>query len=261
MGGAASDASSLGEKASPSKSGRFSRGVYFMGKAVWAKGYSELIDLLGTHKAKHGAGLSLDVYGSGPDMPEIAATATERKLGLNFLGAKDHQDPSFREYKVFVNPSLSDVVATTTAEALAMGKFVIVADHPSNDFFSQFKNCMVYKTAEEFSTCVNKAMSIEPEPLSAEDRHRLTWEAATERFMKVAEPGAGRRKFAGQALDWTCFLSHHALANFEPFRKFAGAGKGTKHAPEELTGFDAGQYGGGGFFDRARMKASAASAR
>ncbi|PPS04548.1 hypothetical protein GOBAR_AA16117 [Gossypium barbadense] len=164
----------------------FSKGAYFLGKMVWAKGYKELIDLLAKHKNDLD-GFKLDVYGNGEDAHEVQSTAKRLDLNLNFQKGRDHADDSLHGYKVFINPSVSDVLCTATAEALAMGKFVVCADHPSNEFFSSFPNCLTYKTPEDFVAKVKEALANEPQPLTPEQRYNLSWEAATKRFIEYSE--------------------------------------------------------------------------
>lgn len=167
-------------------------GAYIIAKMQWGKAYTELLDLVGRDRS-----FNIDVYGSGDDAEAIVTRAEREGLPMRFFGARagqgryDHTDAAMRDYRVFVNPSLSDVVCTATAEALAMGKFVVVPEHPSNEFFSGFANCLTYRSADEFKARMSQALRSQPAPLSADEQRALSWDAATERFLSEARADFG----------------------------------------------------------------------
>lgn len=217
----------------------FTKGAYFLGKVVWGKGYKELLDRVSEHNNSETGKecpLEMDVFGNGEDLDAVQSNSKKLNLPLNFQGRKDHAASDIHDYKVFVNPSLSDVVATTTAEALAMGKFVVCAKHPSNEFFSTFPNCLIYNNPEEFSSCVKKALTSEPTPLSTSDSYRLSWEAATDRFLDAAELGPEHANLSlrEKASEKFAHALHTTATKFEPVRRASGAGTNTLKAPEKL---------------------------
>ena len=93
---------------------------------------------------------------------------------------------SSSSYKVFLNPNTTDVLCATTAEALVMGKIVVCANHPSNDFFKQFTNCWTYQDNNGFVKETLKALSEEPGQLTDAQMHELSWDAAIEKFLQAA---------------------------------------------------------------------------
>mmetsp|Transcript_22971 Transcript_22971/g.32092 ORF Transcript_22971/g.32092 Transcript_22971/m.32092 type:complete len:693 (+) Transcript_22971:372-2450(+) len=130
--------------------------------------------------------LQIDVYGSGPDRKLLENIAKSRGLlNVTFHDGIDHLE--LKDYKAMINPSISEVLCTTTAEALAMGKFVICPSHESNNFFRQFPNCLMYSTPAEFRERIAYAQTHDPEPLSPEVLRKLTWEAATERLIEASQ--------------------------------------------------------------------------
>lgn len=151
---------------------------------------------------------------------------------------------------MFLNPSTTDVVCTTTAEALAMGKFVICADHPSNEFFKQFPNCQTYSNPKEFVNETVRALSEEPSKLNSSLRHELSWEAATERFLRAAQLGQPVKKLDGVpskknfastsfnvrlGVEEASAYIHNLASGFEISRRAFGAIPGSLKPDEELS--------------------------
>ncbi|CAN1157481.1 Digalactosyldiacylglycerol synthase 2, chloroplastic [Linum perenne] len=228
----------------------FTKGAYYIGKMVWSKGYKELLGLLKGHQ-KELAGLEVDLYGSGEDSNEVQEAFKKLQLVVRVHPGRDHADPVFHDYKVFLNPSTTDVVCTTTAEALAMGKTVVCANHTSNDFFKQFPNCRTYDNSRGFVEATNMALQEEPAELTDAHRHELSWEAATERFLRASSlqdetstskpPKRPSKLFASTSIDLRKNIEeasaymHYVASGFEASRRAFGAIPGTLQPDEEQS--------------------------
>jgi len=194
-----SSSSTGGSKSDPVFGADADPAVYFIGKMLWSKGIGSLIDLVKYAEDSAGLKVKVDMYGGGPNQDEASAKAAKMGLDMPFHGPIDHALLG-GTHKVFINPSLSEVLCTTVAEALAMGKFVVLPSHPSNDFFAQFPNCLPYANEEEFVGNLYYALTHEPEPMSEEYSYTLSWEAATERFAAAGSVSMAEAEAMEEAL-------------------------------------------------------------
>jgi len=151
--------------------------IYFMGKLIWDKGFRELINLLSVSEIRE-----IDVYGEGKDKAAIDALARSRGIQLQFKGNSVTPPEDLQGYKIFINVSRSEIICTTTAEALGQGRFVILPTNPGNNGYYKFKNCLVYASPQEFNDQLKYAL--ENSPIQDAQVKSLTWEAATDRLLQ-----------------------------------------------------------------------------
>lgn len=163
------------------------------------------------------------------EFPSSFAELRRQAIPASFPGRVDHAE--LTEHDIFVNPSVSEVLCTTTAEALAMGKFVIIPVHPSNTFFLQFPNCLAYRDKFEFVANLRWALTHRPEPLTEDQLRQFTWEAATDRLIEasiVTEREAAERERLGLTkLDERIAWLHNEMgkgSTGDMLRKILGAG-------------------------------------
>ena len=171
---------------------------------------------------------TIDTYGSGRDEAEIREAIEAAAVPIVMHPAIDHANPALHGYRVFVNPSTSEVLCTATAEvraalattpsrrrapicaarsprrhrrwggspelpvtepfpiasrltvsartppcvlqALAMGKKVLIPRHPSNLFFEQFSNVLMYEERSELAALLREALATPPLPMSPKEQ-------------------------------------------------------------------------------------------
>ena len=160
------------------------------------------------------------------DLPSSRHEFRRRPIPATFPGRVDHA--SVKRHKIFINPSVTEVLCTTTAEALAMGKFAIIPYHPSNIWFRQFPNCLMYRNKWEFAASLKWALAHDPEPLTSELAHQFSWEAATERFIKAAAitryEARKRAERDNTKLDARMEWFHKQLGKSDALRSILGGG-------------------------------------
>lgn len=61
----------------------FTKGAYYVGTMAWAKGAKELFELMKFIQKKTGRVFKVDMYGKGPQLPQIKRTAEEAGLPVS----------------------------------------------------------------------------------------------------------------------------------------------------------------------------------
>lgn len=82
-------------------------------------GLGSLMELIKYAEESADVKIKVDMYGGGPDQDAAKAKAESLELDMPFHGPVDHAELA-STHKIFVNPSTSEVLCTTSAEALAM---------------------------------------------------------------------------------------------------------------------------------------------
>lgn len=158
--------------------------LYFLGKALWSKGYDELARLY-----TQISGLPrLHSFGTGDDYDAIVERIRAHRLNIVHTHGIDHAtDATIQTFRTFVNPSKSEATCTCTAEALAMGKYVVLPVHTSNDFFRNFRNSVFYSSNAEFVDAIMYVQTHLPKPFSQLEMMQLSWQGATRRLFHILQ--------------------------------------------------------------------------
>ncbi len=157
------------------------RGIYFLGRLTWDKALDEVVEA-----AAH-LDEPIDIYGDGPDADAIRRMAAKTGSPARFLGPTASPWEVMADYRVFFNPSLSEVLCSTTAEALVAGRHVVLPACPANQPFYDLPNVHVYRTKAQALDALRRAMTADIAPPD-EARRRFDWTTVCRSLGEVLVP-------------------------------------------------------------------------
>lgn len=158
---------------------RFEKDFYYLGSVAWEKNLKQLIHFCQSCQ------VAIDIYGSGTNygrgstMEQIIAYSRQHGNYLNFRGSTAEPYKTVKLYKTYISCSVSDKSCGATNEAIAMGKFVIIPRHPSNEFFYRYENVLLFENEREFAGCIQHTLTHNPVPLSPSELEQFSWKKAT----------------------------------------------------------------------------------
>lgn len=151
---------------SPVKSNN--QAVYFMGRLVWEKALDVVI------QTAQQLNIPIDIYGEGPHQQQMETQARGIQAPVFFKGPAYSPWETLENYRVFFNPSLSEVLCTTTAEALVAGRHVVIPACAANIPFYDLPNVHVYTDARSMEIALYQALKTLPKD-AKEARQRFDW--------------------------------------------------------------------------------------
>ena len=154
-------------------------GFYFLGRLLRGRGLLQLHRLMAALSPRR-----LDVFGTGPDEEELKVECPN----FNWRGLASHAELlNGGFYRCFVNPSLSEVRCSATAEALAAGCFALLPRHERNDVFAWHPNALFFFDGDSFREAWHRAVTTEPQILAEREREAFVdWDLATGRFVEAS---------------------------------------------------------------------------
>ncbi len=133
------------------------KGVYFVGRLVWDKALAQVVEMAAR------TGRSIDIIGDGPDREGIERLAQRLNAPISLLGYSESPWRLIGSYRVFFNPSMSEVLCSATAEAIAAGRHVLISDCPANQPYMPYPNVHVFQDMDDAEKLLLRLLQRLPE--------------------------------------------------------------------------------------------------